>query len=43
MRCPYCGKRVFNGRLVITCMVLAVVIVTVVFLFLDYYNIEVFR
>lgn len=43
MRCPYCGHRVLNARLVTTYVVLAVVLVTAMFLLLDYYNIEVFR
>ena len=42
VRCPYCFKRIINARLVFTYIFIAVVIVTAIFLFLDYKNIEFF-
>ncbi len=42
VRCAYCFKRIINARLVFTYILIAVVIVTAIFLFLDYKNIEFF-
>ncbi|HJZ78929.1 MAG TPA: hypothetical protein VKD91_01245 [Pyrinomonadaceae bacterium] len=42
-RCPYCGKRVFTPRLVTTYVLIAVLIVVLFFLILDYQNIEIFK
>jgi len=41
-RCPYCGKRILTRRLVIICVIVAVVIVSLFFFVLDYLNIEFF-
>jgi DNA-directed RNA polymerase subunit RPC12/RpoP len=39
-RCPYCGQRAFTRRLVITYIFIAIVLVALFFLVLDYLNIE---
>lgn len=42
-RCLYCGQRLWNARLVIRYVAIAVIIVTIFFLVLDFYNIQVFK
>ena len=41
--CSYCGQRVWNARLVIRYVAVAVILVTIFFLLLDFYNIEFFK
>jgi len=41
-RCPFCFKRVLNARVVFVYILIAIIIVTAIFLFLDYENIEFF-
>jgi hypothetical protein len=42
-RCPYCGSFVITWQLIVICIVIAVVVVTALFLWLDYQNIEFFH
>jgi RNA polymerase subunit RPABC4/transcription elongation factor Spt4 len=37
-RCPYCGQRIFTARLVLTYIIIAVMIVTAIFLVRVYLN-----
>ena len=42
-KCPYCGRRILTRRRLITCVLIAVLIVAAFFLWLDYLNIEFFK
>jgi len=42
-RCPYCGRRIVTSRLVITYILIAMIVVVIFFLILDYQNIEFFK
>ena len=42
-RCPYCHKRIVTPRLVATYILIAVIVVVLFFLILDYQNIEFFK
>jgi predicted amidophosphoribosyltransferase len=42
-RCPNCGQRILTARDLIVYILLAVAVVAVIFLWLDYQNIEIFK